>query len=119
MAAASVRTRKRAAWYFQRVSASGALALFVAVHIGIIVLRGAWRPRAAPRSWTHTTATHGLRRVFYGGLRAGVRGIACRIGLLRIAEEWLRWRRPRRRQVAPRWRSRPCWPSWDCAPYAG
>ncbi|OZI59558.1 succinate dehydrogenase [Bordetella genomosp. 11] len=89
MAAMGVRTQARL-WYYQRVSAM-VLALFVAVHIGIIVyaVRGGL---TGAEILARTQGSIGFA-IFYG-----VFVLACAvhvpIGLLRIAEEWLRWRGP-------------------------
>jgi fumarate reductase subunit C len=83
----SVITQARL-WYAQRISAM-ALAVCVAVHIGIMVyaVRGGLSA-AEILGRTHGNAAFA---VFYG-----VFVLACAvhvpIGLLRVAEEWLRWR---------------------------
>jgi fumarate reductase subunit C len=87
MTAISVRTQVRL-WYLQRVSAM-VLALFVTVHIGVIV----YAVRGGLSGAEILARTQGsiAFAVFYG-----IFVLACAvhvpIGLLRIAEEWLRWR---------------------------
>lgn len=89
MAAMSIRTQARL-WYFQRVSAM-VMAVFVAVHIGIIV----YAVRGGLTGAEILSRTQGS---FAFGAFYGVFVLACAvhvpIGLLRIAEEWLRWRGP-------------------------
>jgi fumarate reductase subunit C len=89
MASLSVRTQARL-WLYQRISAM-ALALFVAVHIGIIVyaVRGGL---SAAEILSRTRGSVGFA-VFYG-LFVLACAVHAPIGLLRIAEEWLRWRGP-------------------------
>ncbi|ANN66128.1 succinate dehydrogenase [Bordetella bronchialis] len=89
MAGPSVRTQARL-WYLQRVSAM-VLALFVAVHIGIIVyaVRGGL---SGAEILERTRGSIGFA-AFYG-LFVLACAVHVPIGLLRIAEEWLRWRGP-------------------------
>jgi fumarate reductase subunit C len=87
MAALSVRTQARL-WYLQRLSAM-VMAVFVAVHIGIIVyaVRGGL---SGGEILARTQGSVGFA-AFYG-LFVLACAIHVPIGLLRIAEEWLRWR---------------------------
>lgn len=86
-AAMSIRTQARL-WYLQRLSAM-ALALFVAVHIAIIVyaVRGGL---SGTEILARTRGSMGFA-AFYG-LFVLACAVHVPIGLLRIAEEWLRWR---------------------------
>jgi fumarate reductase subunit C len=89
MAALSVRTQARL-WYLQRLSAM-VMAVFVAVHIGIIVyaVRGGL---SGGEILARTQGSLGFA-AFYG-LFVLACAVHVPIGLLRIAEEWLRWRGP-------------------------
>jgi fumarate reductase subunit C len=89
MATLSVRTQARL-WLYQRISAM-VLALFVAVHIGIIVyaVQGGL---SAAEILSRSRGSVGFA-VFYG-LFVLACAVHAPIGLLRIAEEWLRWRGP-------------------------
>ncbi|WP_332459155.1 succinate dehydrogenase [Bordetella genomosp. 8] len=75
-------------WYLQRISAM-ALALFVAVHIAIIVyaVQGGL---SGAEILARTRGSIGFA-AFYG-LFVLACAVHVPIGLLRIAEEWLRWR---------------------------
>ncbi|WP_373454458.1 succinate dehydrogenase [Bordetella genomosp. 9] len=83
----SIRTQARL-WYLQRISAM-ALALFVAVHIAIIVyaVQGGL---SGAEILARTRGSIGFA-AFYG-LFVLACAVHVPIGLLRIAEEWLRWR---------------------------
>jgi fumarate reductase subunit C len=89
MAALSIRTQARL-WYLQRVSAM-VMAVFVAVHIGIIVyaVRGGL---SGGEILARTQGSVGFA-AFYGFFVLAC-AVHVPIGLLRIAEEWLRWRGP-------------------------
>jgi fumarate reductase subunit C len=87
MTAMSVRTQARL-WYLQRLSAM-ALALFVAVHIAIIVY--AVRGGLSGAEILARTRGSVAFAAFYG-LFVLACAVHVPIGLLRIAEEWLRWR---------------------------
>jgi fumarate reductase subunit C len=87
MASMTLRNQARL-WYWQRISAM-ALALFVIVHIAVMVyaVRGGLTG-AEILARTRGSIVFGL---FYAGFAAAC-AVHVPIGLLRIAEEWLGWR---------------------------